>query len=253
MIFQSALPYDVFAQRPLPGIMPLGDRPWFLVDDAYAGQMAYRRALVSEKPGAVLATANPGAKAQQEMLADILTQLPDGFVVSDTDVICPDGTRVALDRSTPFLTLARILQDDICLLEKRGDEHVLTGAALCFPASWQLSEKIGHPLTHIHGPVSDYTDVMAKRVQRLFDGVRPGHALWRFNALWYDDPDLHQPRSVSAPRAITDQTRAPYLRSERQVIWRLPESGAVLFTIHTFVVPRAVLCPAPSQEAQITA
>ena len=36
----TVLPYDVMTPRPLPGIAPLGDAPWFLVDDAYAAQMA---------------------------------------------------------------------------------------------------------------------------------------------------------------------------------------------------------------------
>jgi len=31
---------------------------------------------------------------------------------------------------------------------------------------------------------------------------------------------------------------APYLRSERQSILRLPDTGAVVFSIHTYVVAR---------------
>ena len=38
---------------------------------------------------------------------------------------------------------------------------------------------------------------------------------------------------------MNDVETTPYLRSERQVIWRLPESGGVLFTIHTYVLRRA--------------
>ncbi|MCK0150992.1 DUF3445 domain-containing protein [Marivita sp. S6314] len=238
MIFQSRLPYDVFQPRALPGILPLGDLPWLMVDDAYAPQMAHRRTLTAKHPDRVLATADPSTDATQDMLDEILSHLPDGFDATETQVTCPDGVTVPVNRSEPFHTLSNILQEDVCLLEKRGKEHVLTGASLCFPASWRLAEKIGHPLTHIHDPVDDYTDELAKRVQRLFDGVRAGRAIWRFNALWYEDPELHQPRSAANPRPLTEAGETPYLRSERQVIWRLPKSNAVLFTNHTYVIPR---------------
>jgi len=238
MILQLHLPYDVFARRPLPGIAPLGNDPWFLVDDAYAAQMAYRRQLIAMRLQAVVATDAASPLAIQDMLDAVLANLPNGFDVRQETIKCPDGTVVAVDRENPFATLGQVLQEDVCLLEKRGDEHVLTGAVLCFPASWRLSEKIGHPLSHIHVPVPEYDDSLARRVQRLFDGVRPGQPLWRFNALWYDDPELHQPRSASTPRELSDRNTAPFMRSERQVIWRLANSGAVLFTIHSFVVPR---------------
>ena len=236
MIIQQQIPYDVHAPRPLPGIAPLAAEPWFLVDDAYAKQMALRRDLIANRQAEVIQTDRPSEAATREMFADILANLPPGFAIEDGTVRCPDGQCVALDADAPFETLGRILQEDICLLEKRGDEHVLTGAVLCFPASWRLREKIGHPLTHIHEPVSDYTPEIAKRVQRLFDGVRAGRPIWRFNALWYEDPTLFQPRSASETRPLTEAGHTPYLRSERQVIWRLPKSNAVLFTIHTFVV-----------------
>jgi len=34
-----------------------------------------------------------------------------------------------------------------------------------------------------------------------------------------------------------------YMRSERQVIARLPRSGAVVFSIHTYIVPLERLSP----------
>lgn len=238
MILQQSIPYDVLSPRPLPGILPLGDSPWFLVDDAYRAQMAHRCDLLSTRRGDVVAGQGADPVVVRAMMSEVLDHLPDGFTRRDTEVLCPDGRSVVLDPDDPFGTLGRILQEDICLLEKRGAEHVLTGAVLCFPASWRLREKIGHPLTHIHIPVKSYSDDIARRVQRLFDGVRAGHPLWRFNALWYEDPELHQPRAESEPRPLTDPGQAPYLRSERQVIWRIPGTEAVLFTIHTFVLPR---------------
>jgi hypothetical protein len=120
-------------------------------------------------------------------------------------------------------------------LQKQGDEHVLTGAVLCFPASWTLAEKFMKPLVRIHKPVDSYDANIAKRVQRLFDGVRVGRPVWRFNALHYADAELFHPRTEDAPRE-DDYEEQRFLRSEKQVIMRLPETDAVVFAIHTFVV-----------------
>lgn len=236
MILQSHLPYDLSAARALPGVAPLGDAPWFPVDEAYAPQMAERERLLRTHRTEVIATDSPGADSLAKTWDAVLGNLPTGFVRSNGQMSCPDGRTVVLDPSDPFVTLGRLVQSDICLMEKRGEAHVLTGAVVCFPASWSLAEKIGHPLSHIHGPVAAYTDDIARRVQRLFDGVRFGRPIWRFNALWYADPTLFQPRSEQAPRPLTEAGSTPFLRSERQVIWRLPDSDAVLFTIHSLVL-----------------
>ena len=101
---------------------------------------------------------------------------------------------VPLDPDQPLLTLGRLFQEDFCILEQTGPEHALTAAILCFPASWTLSQKLGRPMTEIHIPVESYTPDIARRVQRLFDAIRPDQPLWRANSLIYDDPTLHQPR-----------------------------------------------------------
>lgn len=237
MILQTRLPYDVTRPRPLPGIQPLGDAPWALVDEAYAGQMALREELLDTSRDDVLALDPDAMPAALELLDTVLAELPEGFARTGARITCPDGRAVAVNRADPLGTLGRLLQEDLCILQKRGDEHVLTGAVLCFPASWTLAEKFRRPLIAIHGPVDSYDGNMARRVQRLFDGIRAGAPLWRFNAIWYRDPDLHHPRSESDPRAPETPDDARYLRSERQVLRRLPQTGAVIFSIHTFVLP----------------
>ncbi len=254
-ILQHSIPYDVFSPRPLPGIQPLNMTDWLIVDEAYAAQMAERERLVKEVPETVLQMNAQALAPAQEMLEMVLVQIeadvPAKYTVdrAASRVTRPDGGTVVLDLGRPLHTLAHLLQEDICILQKMGDEHVLTGAVLCFPASWTLAEKFMQPLTGIHIPVGSYTEDIARRVQRLFDGVRPGRPLWRFNALWYADAALHQPRSAHARRDERFATTAGFMRSERQSILRLPETGAVVFTIHTFVVARDDL-EAPVADAR---
>jgi len=148
---------------------------------------------------------------------------------------CPDGYEVQIGWDAPLRTIGEMLQQDVCILEKRGAEHVMTGAILCFPASWTLAQKIGKPLIGIHAPVADYDDRIAARVQRLFDGVQTGRPMWRANHLRYDDATLFPPRRQGDPRPV-GQADAPFVRSERQTVLRLAQPEAVAFVIHTMVV-----------------
>jgi hypothetical protein len=132
------------------------------------------------------------------------------------------------------MMLSQLIQEDLVIHQPMGQVHGMTAALLCFPASWTLSQKIGKPLVGIHAPVPEYDTRLAKRVQRLFDGVQVDHPIWRANLLRYDDPTLFQPRTEGNPRPVgTDQSR--YERSERQTLFRLPQSRAVVFAIHTVV------------------
>jgi hypothetical protein len=230
----------------LPGVLPVEGDDWLRVDDAFAGQMSERERLIADRPEAVhamLDSARPAAEELYEVILARLVQTP-GYAVDAQEVRRPDGVTVALDKRAPLKTLGLLVQEDLCLMEKldnAGDEHVLTGAILCFPASWSLAEKLGRPLIGIHRPVPDYETEIARRVQRLFDAIRPEQPLWRMNSLVYRDPSLHQPRREADPRI--DRRGGSFVRAERQTLTRLPKSRAVVFAIHTYVVDIASLSP----------
>ncbi|RKT34618.1 uncharacterized protein DUF3445 [Roseovarius halotolerans] len=243
-ILQQSIPHDAHAPRPLPGIAPLDPAEWLVVDEVFGAQMAERAHLLKERRDEVLAVTPEGRAAADELLVFVLDWLArhgEGYDIGEDEVVRPDGVRVALRRDDPMFTLGHLVQEDLCLMEKRGDEHVLSAAVLCFPASWRLGDKIGRPLTAIHVPVPEYDEGLARRVQRLFDGVQVGRPLWRFNALRYAEPDLFQPCPRVAP-LYEDRLDAeggdavPYLRSERQCVLRLPETRACVFSIHSYVI-----------------
>ena len=247
-ILQSSLPFapwrDPRTAR-LPGIIPCPPEGWLLRDDAFAAQMAERDRLIGGATDRVHALLPEGRAAAGELFDAVLVRLSAdaGYAVARDHVKRPDGVVVPLDRDAPLLTLGRLVQEDLCLLEARGSEHVLTGAVLCFPASWTLAQKIGRPLTGIHVPVPGYAGDLARRVQRMFDAIRPEQPLMRYNALLYADPTLHQPRREEEVRTRPPASEKVFLRSERQCLLRLPVTGAVLFSIHTFVVRVADLTP----------
>ncbi|GAB4261444.1 MAG: DUF3445 domain-containing protein [Pararhodobacter sp.] len=236
----------------LPGIQPVAPGDWLRVDEAYAGQMAERARLIAARLDAVHALLPQAEAAAAELLEVVLTELPAlGFVPEGAGWRCPDGRLVSIDRAVPLVTLGQLVQEDFCILQPGPDgTHVLTGAILCFPASWTLAEKLGRGMPGVHAPVAVYDATLAARVQRLLDAVRPEQPLWRANALDYVDPALFQPRSEADKRPPDTEARG-YIRSERQCLARLPKTGAVVFSIHTYVVRRETLTP--EEEAAFVA
>lgn len=254
-ILNHALPFAPWLAphaRRLPGVMPLPRSEWLFVDEAYAPQMAERARLLAEREADVLACRPEAQKAARELYATVLADLPaHGFEITAHEAFRPDGARVPLNPDRPLWTLGHLLQADLCLLQKPqgAAEHVLTGAVLCFPSSWTLAEKLGKPLLRIHAPVASYDPQMAARVQRMFDALRPDQPLWRANLLTYTNPALFQPRREHAPK--DKSVAGDYIRSERQTLLKLPQTGAVVFSIHTAQVRRAQL--RPEEEAVIRA
>lgn len=229
------------AAKALPGMQPVDGKDWLRVDAAYTDQLATKAALLETHADKVLTCLPEAREAATETLDEILKLLAAraDFEVEGDAVKRPDGKVIKANRGAPLHTLSQLIQEDICILQKQGKTHRLTAALLCFPASWTLSEKIGRELLAIHAPVQEYTDNIARRVQRLFDGVRPGHPIWRANLLSYEDPRLYQPKSEGDERS-SHPSQAIYERSERQTLWRLPKCDAVVFSIHTSVRAKSI-------------
>lgn len=245
-VLQAHLPFAPWADprtRRLPGVLPLNMAEWLQVDDAYTGQMALRDELIAARPTDVVAALPMAKEALAELCDLVLRSLPSEFGRDGHRIRRPDGVALDFDPDQPLHSLGRVVQEDLCLMQedKRG-EHLLSAAVLCFPAGWTLSEKIGKPLMRIHDPVAKYTDDVGRRVQRLFDAIRPETPLWRANA-HYSRAPLFNPLSESAPKDLADQGEMPFIRSERQCLIRLPQTRAVVFSIHTYLVNVAALTP----------
>ncbi|MDT8343496.1 MAG: DUF3445 domain-containing protein [Thermohalobaculum sp.] len=236
-----------------PGIMPLDPADWLTVHDDYAPQMAYRERLMAERPEVVLATLPEGEAPAGELLAMVLAALdahPAWQVAGDT-VRRPDGAEIRIDPARPMETMGRLVAEDLCLMlpDAAAGEYRLVAAVLCFPSRWLLAEKLGRPLTAIHDPVPDYDADLARRVNRMFEAIRPGRPLMRVNWTVHAVPELHLPRGLSDRLVAETGIAGPfYLRTERQTLVRLPQTGAVCFGIKTSLTPVANLA-APEAAA----
>lgn len=235
------LPQMPWPDERLPGVTPIAPAEWLVTSEVFAGQMALRDRLLATRRDEV-AAALPGSEAAiDELMETVLADLAgrEGYEVAAGAVTRPDGVTVALDRDDPLGVLGRLVQEDLCIMQRLqpGAFPVLSAAVLCFPSNWTLSEKLGHGLERIHVPVPAYDENIARRVARLIDGVQAGRPLMRMNRAETDSPDLWRAKREAEPHP--PRKGGGWVRMERQVLLRLPRSGAVVFSIHTFVAPRA--------------
>jgi hypothetical protein len=143
----------------------------------------------------------------------------------------------------PLEIAALQVQEDLVVLIRSNDAWRFGAGVVCFPSHWVPSEKLGLPITHVHEPVPHYNDELAQRVDRFLDHLAPGKNAWRRNWVIHASPQLHAPRPPAVDGPV--QPRDLWLRSERQVLWALPATGGILFTIRTQQFPLRALVTRP--------
>ncbi len=238
----------LLAQERVPGMLPTTLQEWLCCDDAYDAQMALRDDLIATRRDAVIAML-PEARAAVKDCFNLLIPLiaaQPGFAISGSRIQRPDGTVVARDLNDPLGTLGRLVQEDLCILIPGAAGtagRVLGAAVLCFPSNWMLAEKLGRGVEAIHSPVPEYTADLSKRVNRLLDAVAVDRPLWRVNGMPTGTPELFLPKSERIPHP-TRPKQPKYFRSERQTLVRLPNTKAVVFSIHTTLVAHETYCAA---------
>lgn len=240
------LPFDGETYRPSMGLLALDLAEWIEVDRDLPKDLALKQDLLAKRHADVFAALPASRAGSQETLDLIATHLPQRF----PDVYRRDGEALAniatgetwdLTQSDlhPLDLAGRLVQEDLCLMERNDEGWRLTAASLCFPSRWSLAEKLGKPMAAIHAPVPLYAEKLARPVDRFFDKLVSNKAVWRANWSVKDDPTLYQPIRYQSPvgSPITPETvgHRIYLRVERQTLRRLPKTDAILFTIRTYV------------------
>jgi hypothetical protein len=154
----------------------------------------------------------------------------------------------------PLMAAARMVADDLCLMEKRDGAWRLTALSLCAPTFFSVPEVLGKSLGDLHGPVPAFGERFLTRVERIFEGLREDVVLERRNWTLVNSPEPHAPdpgpmRQAIAAIAPEDAGRALYTRVERQTLRRLPATGGALFTIRIWLEPLDALTGSPDRLA----
>jgi hypothetical protein len=126
----------------------------------------------------------------------------------------------------PLERAARRVEEDLCILA----DGIFVAGCVCFPSHWRLADKIGRPLSEIHGRVPGYASELGSKVDAFLRRLATGTVVGRRNFAVHERPDLFAP-DTPPPSGVPPAHQ--WLRSERQTLSRLPKSGSVLFTIRT--------------------
>ena len=131
------------------------------------------------------------------------------------------------------------IPEDLVIMVPDGEVYRLGAASLCSPSHWRLEEKIGRSMREIHDPIPGIHDVLSPRIDRFFATQREDFPIERYNWALQDDTALYAlPTHDEAPAAAD---AGLWYRVERQTLRRLPETGALAFTIRVYMHPLASL------------
>jgi hypothetical protein len=259
-------PYRWAAPEFQVGLQPIKPRDWLLIDDNYAEFMCAKRRRLSSSPELFYRTLPDSLGAQRELrrmvIAHLLEEHGAVFTISNGTLRCAGGDHPwdPNDESIePLRQLSDFVQEDFMLVEELDGRQTITAAANAYSSSGRLVASVGHNVGWAHDPVPDLTPTLGSRIDRILASIHVDAPCARFN--WQLTPVSSiffpaDPRSENnaALRAVNaqlskDPSLAPsllHMRVERQTLRRLPESGAVAFSIHTYSDPLSSLLNDPA-------
>lgn len=148
-----------------------------------------------------------------------------------------------------------LLKDPTRQTEENGNEYFFKAGVFGFAAGFNPIDRFNTPLSFIHHPIPGYESKLKLSMNRFFNRLSPGQFVTRLNfsiqthnKFYVDDSNKGYHNSndggdgdsgILEPMKFEDldfENQVHY-RSERQVLTKLPQSGAIVFTIRTYLLP----------------
>lgn len=259
------------------------------MDNTYLSRMKFRKSLIAQNPTETI-QCNPICNSAVLELHDWIfsTYLPARFpqIYHLNSSSNPGGQRslfntanstsIPLNPQSPLSALRALgenIDTDFLLLMPSSRRDPSSGSdsssspiynleafICCCPSGFTLRSKLGMPLAEIHTPVPGYKAKLEKSMDRFFARLECGRAVKRSN--WTittddvlfkqggthghgDDEDTGQQEEV-----VVENCR---LRSERQTLFRLPQSRAIVFSFKTYMYTLSEIKNAGHAEALVEA
>ncbi|KAF5388178.1 hypothetical protein D9615_000075 [Tricholomella constricta] len=175
---------------------------------------------------------------------------------------------------------ASLVQEDLALMIEGTDgKYYFQAGAITIAGFWRIQDKIGLSLDDIHttGDVPRYKGKLQMSLGRFFqklavdkpvvrnnyffqvvkpappdgvDEIDPEELGWAESSHGPEDAFLHT-HPAHQPTRPTPTPSTVRLRCERQTLRRLPRTGAILFTIRTYLTPIDKLAQEPGVARQL--
>ncbi|KAM3122256.1 hypothetical protein CJJ07_001571 [Candidozyma auris] len=271
----KSYPYKDKEYRMTMGISKLDIKEWLLIDNTYLDDLEEKRKILHncnpkypkekdlrsstlfESPEADLAI----REFYDTVLKYMCSKFPMYFKKDEKNILntitgerLPLSGRANHSRTELLEALTRTIQEDFIILlkdpsrkdEKYGDEYFFKGGVFAFAAGFDPINKFDKPLTSIHAPIPGYEEKLKKSMNRYFDRLAPCEIVLRSNfsiqtheKFYVDDDNKGYHKDYLQPEKEFnfDAANQIHYRSERQTLTKLPESGAIVFTIRTYLHP----------------
>ncbi|CAG7929475.1 unnamed protein product [Penicillium olsonii] len=197
------------------------------MDKNYLDRITLRKNLIEQYPDQVSAAEASAKPAIDEFYTWLVgTYLPTRFPLmfelrygnEKSQLLHSNvtGTDYPLEPDmSPVVTLrlmGGLVDDDFLFLlpSEDGDGYTLKAFVTCFPNGFDTAKKLNLKLRDIHKPVPQYKEKLEKSMDRYLDRLKTGKFIKRANAR---------------------------VRCERQMVHRLPKTGAILFSFQTYLYP----------------
>lgn len=159
----------------------------------------------------------------------------------------------------PFEWIVRQLQEDVELLDQRGDDLFFDAGILTFGADWSLDFDLGMSFLEIHGPVPRVHEMGVlprafQFLQRLPVGPIYRRTNWTMTVGRRLDTCTEVYHEWGPDRAnlrYKEIGERLHLRVEVQHFVRLPRSNAVMFPIRTYLASLDEICTVPAWAVRL--
>ena len=243
------------------------------LDDQYEAELAERHAILQRDTSRFVELPHMrpaawdalfwGLRALSAQEADMrLERAGEGFIWTNDRLGVRQAFHYGADESLPappLIFLASQIQDDIVLLDQRGGQLWVDAGCVTFASNWSLAFNIGMSFLEIHGPVpQNYADGAIPRAEQFLMRLQAGQPFRRMN--WTStaghrlDTALDSYADWGASRQAMAGAEAFaevfHMRVEVQHFIRLPESGAIMFLIRTYLLPLSDILAVPAWARQ---
>ena len=241
--------YDV-----APGLRPLGtdfgngelDQVLFQFDTSFPKYRENKLRCLEERPGKYCLRhgLRPDVEAAvvERISERLVNENPEWFRLQGDQLECA----LSGDVISPGLdALALQIPEDFAIvqLEENGDRNAYLN--LCSPSHWAGESKIGRSFFETHLPIPGFERVNAAASAIVDSMIKRGPYVRFVWGVESDDRLNHHPEPPPGEDPIAWHGRqfenGWFVRTERQVVWGLPNVNAALFVIRVGFVPSEIV------------
>ena len=242
------------------GLRAIDHQDWIQLDNQFPRYHADKARRIVERGQECSRTAPEAFPAAVELFEELARYLPKRYpglyrrTTVGLDNVWSGESFNIVERplkEDPITMCARLVQDDLALMLPGHDgQYYLLSGAILLAGFWRLKDKFGMPLSEIHnsGNVPQFREKLETGMGKFFARLRPEELYSRFNYFIQVDDNLAWSESIgpeNGPEDVRGWDAAAknkaiehhWFRSERQTLRRLPQTGAIVFTIRTYFMP----------------